>query len=61
MLSAYLTCGRAQDPDAVVDISEEPESVRTDAETRSMAAFESVLRDASNIQYDHYLLYYTRK
>lgn len=50
-----------QDPDAVVDVSDEPESAKTDAETRAVTAFESVLKDAANIQYDHYLLYYSRK
>lgn len=50
-----------QDPDAVVDGPEEPEAVKADAETRAVAAFEAVLRDAAHIQYDHYLLYYTRK
>ncbi|KIP02601.1 hypothetical protein PHLGIDRAFT_130658 [Phlebiopsis gigantea 11061_1 CR5-6] len=47
------------DPDAVVDGSDEPESGKTDAQGRAAAAFEANLRDAANIQYDHYLLYYT--
>lgn len=50
-----------QDPDVVVDVSDEPESVKADAESRSLAAFESVLNDSAKIQYDHYLLYYSRK
>ena len=50
-----------QDPDAVVDLSKEPMDVRTDAEARAAKAFQAVLADSANIQYDHYLVYYTRK
>lgn len=50
-----------QDPDAVVDLSGEAPIVRNDAETRSAAAFQAVLSDSANVQYDHYLVYYTRE
>ena len=50
-----------QDPDAVVDLSSEAPEVRAEAGSRSAAAFQAVISDAANIQFDHYLLYYTRK
>ena len=50
-----------QDPDAVVDLSGEPPEVRADAEMRAAKAFQAVLADGANIQYDHYLVYYTRE
>ncbi|THG95455.1 hypothetical protein EW026_g6202 [Hermanssonia centrifuga] len=47
------------DPDAVVDLSEEPAVLRTNAESRAIAAFEAVISNNANIQFDHYLVYYT--
>lgn len=44
----------------MVDLSGESPAVRTEATARSAAAFQAVIADAANIQYDHYLLYYTR-
>ena len=49
------------DPDAILDLSNEPKDARADAEGRAAAAFEAVIGDAANIQYDHYLLYYSRE
>lgn len=45
----------------MVDLSGEAPIVRNDAETRSAAAFQAVLSDSANVQYDHYLVYYTRE
>ncbi|GJE96162.1 hypothetical protein PsYK624_123550 [Phanerochaete sordida] len=46
------------DPDAADTVEETPEA-KADAEARALAAFQAVLNDAPQIEYDHYLLYYT--
>ena len=58
------------DPDAVLEEEgevgegvgkEDEKEVKEQAETRAAAAFQAVIADAANIEYDHYLLYYTRE
>ncbi|KAI0338678.1 hypothetical protein BDW22DRAFT_1362776 [Trametopsis cervina] len=47
------------DPDAVASVTEKSALEREAAETGALAAFETVLQNSAQIQYDHYLLYYT--
>ncbi|KAI0691814.1 hypothetical protein BC835DRAFT_1430711 [Cytidiella melzeri] len=48
------------DPDAVADPTSPPQDAEcAAAEARALAAFQVVLDHASQIQYDHFLLYYT--
>ena len=51
------------DPDAVLEPGDDDKAGdgKAEAETRAAAAFQAVIADAANIQYDHYLLYYTRE
>lgn len=44
-----------------MDNADEPPNVKADAEARAFSAFQAVLDNARNIQYDHYLLYFTRE
>ncbi|KAI0085514.1 hypothetical protein BDY19DRAFT_438314 [Irpex rosettiformis] len=47
------------DPDSVQEASEPKENDLKTTEARALASFEAVLENASRIQYDHFLIYYT--
>jgi hypothetical protein len=49
-----------QDPDCAETV-EIPEAERRPLEQRALTSFQTVLDNASHIQYDHFLVYYTRK
>ena len=51
---------RIQDPDSVQEDAEPKESDLKATEARAQASFEAVLENAHRIQYDHFLIYYTR-